>query len=47
MTQISFEFPRIGRLYWRKYYHLNKKRRRAQRLASKYGCPEAWRLWLA
>jgi hypothetical protein len=32
--------------YHRAYYALNRTRRRAQRLASKYGaCPE-WRLWL-
>jgi hypothetical protein len=46
MTQLAFVFPRIGRNYWRCYYYANLKRRRAQRLASKYGCPKEWRLWL-
>jgi hypothetical protein len=36
----------LRRSYNREYYALNRARRRAQRLASKYGCPREWRLWL-
>jgi hypothetical protein len=32
--------------YHRAYYRMNAKRRRVQRLASKYGAPSEWRLWL-
>ena len=32
--------------YHRIYYRLNRLRRRAQRLASKYGCPHDWRAFL-
>jgi hypothetical protein len=46
MTQLAFDFVFGRRAYHRFYYHLNKKRRRAQRLASKYGAPKEFRLWL-
>jgi hypothetical protein len=32
--------------YHRRYYELNRIRRRAQRLASKYGDPTIWRAFL-
>jgi hypothetical protein len=46
MTQLAFEFKFGRRMYALKYYHTNKRRRRAQRLASKYGCAKEFRLWL-
>jgi hypothetical protein len=47
VTQLAFEFTFGRRLYHVRFYHLNKARRRAQRLASKYGACKEWRLWLA
>jgi hypothetical protein len=47
MTQLAFVFPRIGPSYHRRWYWLNRQRRKAQRLASKNGCPKEWRLWLS
>lgn len=34
------------RNYHRRYYEANRIRRRAQRLASKWGDPKAWRAFL-
>jgi len=34
------------REYHRSYYQMNRLRRRAQRLASKYGDPSIWRAFL-
>jgi hypothetical protein len=46
MTQLAFDFKFGRRQYHRFYYHINARRRRAQRLASKYGCAKEFRLWL-
>lgn len=37
MTQLALPFPSYAATYARAYYHANKARRRAQRLASKWG----------
>ena len=37
MTQLLLPFPTPAQIYDRAYYHANKARRRAQRLASKWG----------
>jgi hypothetical protein len=34
------------RAYHRRYYQINRLRRRAQRLASKYGAPDLWRAFM-
>jgi hypothetical protein len=37
MTQLALPFPSAAQRYHRAYYHANRARRRAQRLASKWG----------
>ena len=37
MTQLALPFPTAAQSYHFAYYHANRARRRAQRLASKWG----------